>query len=300
LVPMGGRIIDDLPPAITLSIDSVVKKVEETVYDWVAYFQEVSAPSNSGSNHLNILLFGLAGATKSSFINSVFTLLDHSLTDVKNPALAGGSSGHVTTNIGRYEVPGVPSIRLYDVWGLSKDNFTGNELEYLLNGKLPVNFNMKQVNDITAEILDRGSSTALTRKIHCVLFFLPQAVLADQNQAPFRRLLAKSYQYISQTAKLNPLLILTKVDEISDIRENSTGPWPALEKLKDEAARLLNIPPGRVLYNINYFQERKKNFHIDKMTFTILREAVASALVYAQNIVTTTTDSGTKVDEYLW
>jgi len=168
--------------------------------------------------------------------------------------------------------------------GSLKKNFNGKELEYILNGELPVNFDMSKVNEITKEFLDKGKATQESRRIHCVLFFLPQAVLSNPNQGNFRRLLTLNYEFIAKHAKLNPLLVVTKVDEISDIRKNSSGPWPDLDKRKAEAARLLNIPPARVLYNINYLDEKRKNFHIDKMTYTIMREAIISAQTYAKSL----------------
>eukprot|EP01124_Arcella_intermedia_P011127 TRINITY_DN17594_c0_g1_i1.p1 TRINITY_DN17594_c0_g1~~TRINITY_DN17594_c0_g1_i1.p1 ORF type:complete len:131 (+),score=30.33 TRINITY_DN17594_c0_g1_i1:271-663(+) len=115
-------------------------------------------------------MFGLAGSAKLSFINSVATLLHSSLTDIISPARAGGADGHVTTNIGRYTFN---NIQLYDLWGLTTNNYSGEELSYIMKGLVPSNWDMKRVNSVTKEILEKGSQTAHEREIHCVLFFLP-------------------------------------------------------------------------------------------------------------------------------
>ena len=56
----------------------------------------------------NILVFGVIGAGKSSWINSIVTALSH---DVENQlASVGGSSGHVTTQLVRYRLYNIPDV----------------------------------------------------------------------------------------------------------------------------------------------------------------------------------------------
>jgi hypothetical protein len=225
-------------------------------------------------------MFGLTGATKSSFINSVATLLDPSFTDLKNPARAGGSQEHVTTSIGRYQFH---NFRFYDVWGLTKNNYLGQELEYIMRGNLPVNWDMTRVNNIPEDILKRGKENAHEREIHCVLFFLPQAALNDPALSHVRTLLKRNYELISSIGNMNPLLILTKVDELSQrIRQDPTATHNEIEQLKKSASSTLNIPENRIYHTVNYTSETRKNFRIDKITAIVLDAALQSASTFVE------------------
>ena len=95
---------------------------------------------NCGSDRLNILLFGLAGATKSSFLNSVFTLLDRDQTQIIHKAISGGSGDHVTVKLERHQLEGT-NINLWDCWGLTQKTFKGNELDMILDGRVNNNNN---------------------------------------------------------------------------------------------------------------------------------------------------------------
>jgi len=275
----GGVIIDDLPELMQFQFQGQTTSFTHTLVDFTKEMFSYLPASGCGSKQLNICLFGIAGATKSSFLNSVLTLMSKETKPVFK-AVAGGVRHHVTQEIGRYEI--APNIRIYDTWGLTKDTYTGKELDLLLQGVLPPGYEMHDA--ITDELIEQGTANRFIRKIHSVLFFLPQAALADPNQMATRKLLQENFEAISRKAGLNPLLVLTRVDEISGIRKDCTKKYTELESIKQRASQLLNIIPARVEYNINYLEEKKRAFHIDKMTYIILEDAVRSAFHYTSRI----------------
>eukprot|EP01125_Pyxidicula_operculata_P001086 TRINITY_DN10979_c0_g1_i1.p1 TRINITY_DN10979_c0_g1~~TRINITY_DN10979_c0_g1_i1.p1 ORF type:complete len:181 (-),score=21.13 TRINITY_DN10979_c0_g1_i1:19-561(-) len=162
--------------------------------------------------------------------------------------------------------------------------YQGKELDYILDGKLPVNWDMKKVPDEL--LLQKGCIGAHERRIHCVLFFMPQSTLNDPNQVSFRNLVKQNYEFISKKANLNPILILSRVDEVcSEIRSDHTKNKNDIEALKKKAATLLNIPQNRIFHNLNYTLETKKTFIIDVINSIILEQALKSAHSYVEYTV---------------
>ena len=162
----GGMTIDDLPSSYTVEYTTGSTKITSSRYhsmckhlpsqrqelfdtcrlgDFIGKLKQFKPNPSSGSPRLNILLFGLAGATKSSFVNSVLTLLnDKDTVGMVHTAVSGGGSDHVTTKLNRFDLPGT-DIALWDCWGLTGKTFKGNELQMILQ------VSEKQREDIEAK-----------------------------------------------------------------------------------------------------------------------------------------------------
>eukprot|EP01121_Diplochlamys_sp_Union-15-3_P000805 TRINITY_DN1066_c0_g1_i8.p1 TRINITY_DN1066_c0_g1~~TRINITY_DN1066_c0_g1_i8.p1 ORF type:complete len:361 (+),score=68.03 TRINITY_DN1066_c0_g1_i8:34-1116(+) len=270
----GATTIHQLPPTWKVSLDKNLTKVlQHTFVDFVKDIFEFKS-SNPKTPTLNILLFGIAGATKSSFLNSVYTLLEKDQTRIVNKAAAGGGASHVTTKIGRYEI--TPNVRILDTWGLSTKNYDENELLAILDGKRPVNWSMNS-KPLSADQIKKLEETAHLRKIHGVLFFVPQAVISDPQQATYRTLLQRNFQTIT-SMNMNPLLVVTKVDELCGIRNDLSKQYPQVAEITKRSATCLNIASNRVMYNLNYINEKQRAFNIDKLNYMILREVLQRAV----------------------
>jgi hypothetical protein len=75
--------------------------------------------------------------------------------------------------------------------------------------------------------------------------------------------------------------LLTKVDEVvPEVRQNPFGIFPDLNKIRDDAARTLNIGPRDIFYNVNYTVEKERSFQIDRLNYSILQEAAERAMGY--------------------
>jgi len=226
---------------------------------------------------INILFFGLAGSTKSSFINGVSTLLSDS-DEIKNPAAAGGNSKHITTSLVRYKSETYlpeSNIHLWDTWGLTNQTYKGEELGMIINGQVPSNWEMGDVLSAQNGEIQKYKDNANMRAINAILFFVPQAALGDPSLEPVRKSLQFYFAELVTKYRFNPIVVITRVDEINNqIRSNPNCVYPDLEQLRERAAKLLNIGVRNVFLLINYCTERTKSFEIDRMTFEILNEAI--------------------------
>jgi hypothetical protein len=81
----------------------------------------------------NILLFGEFSSGKSSFINSVYTLISNRMEFV---APVSGGRDHTTVHYERYPLLDLP-IELRDTWGWSETTYKGEELRLMLDGAMP-------------------------------------------------------------------------------------------------------------------------------------------------------------------
>ncbi len=141
---------------------------------------------------VNLLCFGFAGATKSSFINTVFTTFGQD-DRISNEVKVGSNTSHVTVNTNGYKIPNT-NITLWDSWGLTKDNWTDDRLELLLSGNAPAGMEM-----LPSKQMQQGSPKI--PKIDGILFFCPQAVLNVPNATKHREILSKFWERVTKLGK---------------------------------------------------------------------------------------------------
>jgi septin family protein len=162
-------------------------------------FQRVLNPKRTEATELNILLFGLAGATKSSFVNSIFTMLSKD-DRIQSIAAAGGSIKHVTGQLGRYRLGDKHEglkLNLWDTWGLTPDTFQEGELEAIIKGELPPGWD-KDVSIVEGkELLEKFADSRGKRAIHAVIFFVPQSVFDDPTLVKFKRAIQFYFEKLS-------------------------------------------------------------------------------------------------------
>lgn len=235
---------------------------------------------NSKAENLNILVFGWAGSTKSSFVNSVFTLLHDS--DILQPAIVGGGMDHTTKELTKYQLKHGETelnVSFWDTWGLTFQTYKGDEIRGIVNGKLPQDWKMKDLIINKQEEIRQSEESKFLREIHAILFFFPQGALTDANMEKQRKTIQATFQELIQL-KYNPILVLTLVDQVCKaVRENPLGNHKEVDDLKEKTSTLLKIPPMNITYAVNYMTSDKKDFEIDRGTFKILQKAVNFAKV---------------------
>eukprot|EP01087_Luapelamoeba_hula_P016418 TRINITY_DN5050_c0_g1_i6.p1 TRINITY_DN5050_c0_g1~~TRINITY_DN5050_c0_g1_i6.p1 ORF type:complete len:437 (-),score=41.78 TRINITY_DN5050_c0_g1_i6:21-1331(-) len=224
-------------------------------------------PYHPSAPKYNLLLFGISGASKSSFMNSVLTLLSRDFQPIHRVGVGGGTH-HNSRQLARVDLQGVP-VSLWDTWGLTPYTYHNGDLQLLLDGRLPSGWDMDNVYDQHRNRLEREASSRDSRVQHAVLFFIPQSSLDKRDETDLIK------DTFGQVKHLNPLLLLTRTDEIDvNIRRSPNNPSNTITQLKHQASQLLNIPVNRIFTTVNYTTEREKTFAIDRNTYEILHTAL--------------------------
>ena len=224
--------------------------------------------------HYNILLFGVAGAGKSSFINTLLTMLQN---EDKLALARSAVTGHATQRITRYDVKAVyPYLHfnLWDTWGLDENNYDAYLVGLLTKGKLPPNWTMNTDLEKHADKFDKllKKETPLTQ-MHAVIFFVPQESLTDLDTHKMARV-RQVFEYIRQEG-YNPLVLLSKVDEIRpELHDHPQHSFKEIEKLSHTAATFFDIDLHRVRYTVNYLYESSRKWEIEALAYQNLTAAL--------------------------
>jgi GTP-binding protein EngB required for normal cell division len=230
---------------------------------------------------INILLFGIAGAGKSTFMNTVLTLLSDEYTIVTK-ANMGGAGRHVTLCLTAYELTNKADgskreLRFWDTWGLLPNTWQSGDLELLLKGVFPQNWDMQMTYDQFRGDLEKREAveTQIDRRIHCVLLFVPQQAMENGEHL---QVLQEAHERIAKLVP-NPIIVLTKLDEVDESLRRDAGAQNEVVKREMRlAATKFNVPINQVFHSVNYVDETEKEFHIEKHLYRILDKARSIAL----------------------
>jgi len=152
-------------------------------------------------------------------------------------------------------------INVFDIWGVTPDNYDDLLLDSLLDGQLPDGYSMKERGPLQS--LSEVNSGSL-KPFDGVLMFMPWNVMEHKD------LMNKIHQcFVNVTKKgYNPIIVVTHIDQADDnLRKNAVN----------EIARLFKISENRIHLVYNYLKENSKNFEIDKQNMIILDEIMRIA-----------------------
>ena len=273
LVPNGGVTVFDLDLVVKFEYQGSKKHTQPIRFPVYIVSGNIVQPPQADESY-NVLLYGIAGATKSSFINSLLTMLTEG-DELVVKAVSGGSGDHVTRALTRFAIPKI-RMNFWDTWGLTPETYQNDELVSILDGVFPSNWSMHDDLETNSEFIQMGESTRRLRKIHAVLFFVPHGSL---DNVQIQKIIKDNYQFF-QEKQMNPIVILTKADEVSNaIRKDPFHGEsdPDIAALKTKAQRLLNITPNSIFFGINYFKEQTKVTEIDRANLMILKKIASIA-----------------------
>jgi len=220
-------------------------------------------------DYINVLIFGLQGIGKSSWINGVFTTFSDK---IENPANIGyAENEHNTTSINRYDLGlNLPGCKLcfWDTWGLDIQGYQFKLLSDIMAGKVVDGFDMvKDYNGSRFNLRTSSQEDILSSQKHAVVFFVSQAITED------KKMLAKVAEMRKEIKEFNitPIIMVTKADEIA--LENH-------ETERENIAKLVGSAPSFVHLISNYVKEKEKQFSIDKMYLYIVNKIMEQALQF--------------------
>jgi len=274
---------EDIEETETVQVyqDGTLLKEWKFNYPVYAYAKEVIQEMKGRSGPLNLFVFGLAGSGKTSFINNIATLLFHK-GEVKKIGSEGGENEHCTKNFTKYSFGKTIyfqddfDFKIFDCWGVDANNYKDMDLSKILNGVMPVGWDMSMSYDnISEEDMKKLQETKGRRTIHYVIF----VIRASANDEQLKDI-QKHFSSISDLCP-NPLVVITHGDELN--KKLLSNPNDDFEQeildIRKKVSEKLNIGTNRIFFNVNYFQDGKKIFQYDKNTFRILYHSLKSAQI---------------------
>ncbi|KAJ4458392.1 hypothetical protein PAPYR_5949 [Paratrimastix pyriformis] len=242
---------------------------------------------------LNILVFGIAGAGKSSLINGFATILSKHPNDIVQPMIVLGGVDHATRSLKRLrfgEEGRTFNFNLWDTWGLTAETWNSMDLKRVMEGQFPENWEMSRRDAESVGQLVQGEATRHLRAPNAVIFVIPAADLGETVDASQVEMIRSTFAKLREH---NPLLVVTKVDEI--VPAFRANPWldrhdpsaMAIARPGDPSAQLAALrqaasvrtgaPPDRIFLVCNYLQETRRCLNIELPLMAVMHEALLQA-----------------------
>jgi len=267
---LGGASIEKVSSDFVVSLKAGVREVCRQSFSLGFTCFNRGLRKEFRNSKFNILIFGPAGSGKSSFIQTIFTMLSEEDSIVTGVCPVGGGAGHVTTTLRKIDLPdGMGG--LWDTWGLTSDQYLHEELSLIVKGVLPSEWEMTDgINKIDKKMIQ----TAQFRQIDAVIIMVPVGTLADQSE--LSNLKAQIQKIIG--LRLNPILLLAQADTVDkEVRSNPNRFSLEIEKIKQQVAEAFSVPPMMIFPCVPYRVEEKRSFEIDKLAYKILQIALNNA-----------------------
>eukprot|EP01118_Nematostelium_gracile_P019079 TRINITY_DN870_c0_g1_i3.p1 TRINITY_DN870_c0_g1~~TRINITY_DN870_c0_g1_i3.p1 ORF type:complete len:396 (+),score=110.60 TRINITY_DN870_c0_g1_i3:174-1190(+) len=273
LQPLEGTNEDTLPSSITCKLyakDGTVITTNNFALKFYLFLSKRLFLA-SGETPRNILLIGPAGAGKSSFINSIVSMISHHITQ-EHAKSGGTSSGRVTRALKVFPLfdknsKKMLNIRLWDAWGFEKDAFVGSELQLILKGEVPHDWDMEAAKKGDLGPIEKRADIP-KRVQNAVIFFVPAGDIDTEDSQTVVR--TKAMMTTASELELSCILVLSKFDSLVPNIEKDGRNCTAAQERINKASALFGIEPSRVFPLVNYTKQGVNNFNNDRMIYRIL------------------------------
>lgn len=283
----GGVTFDSLDATIVYVINEGGKEVARQSFCWQMHtytggFKLYRPPSKSEAKTINILLFGLAGCGKSSYLQSVITALSTKQHVITGITPIGGGSEHVTTTLRKFAICEDVKVNLMDTWGLTPSNYVKGELQKIVQGILPDKWDMLDNMSENQDKIKHNMKKAKANAVHALMVFLPCSSLRNPKTIALLQPLLTDVK----ASGLNPIFLLALADEEvaatdkARFRQNPNATFPEIEAAMTNAAKVFNIPRNRIAISVPYTEEKERVFDIDRLLCKTLDLALQSADAY--------------------
>ncbi|XP_039467447.1 interferon-induced protein 44-like [Oreochromis aureus] len=243
-------------------------------------------PQNQEANHLRILFFGPVGAGKSSFINSVDSVLQsrvtgRDLTDTisgtsftrkyKSYKFSKGSQGHY-------------SFVCNDIMGMEQ-NDSGvhvDDVKLALRGHVTEGYKFIPQQQLREGDLGYRSCPSLNDRVHVLVTVVPAGSVSLLSEEVVKKL--RDIRLTASEMDIPQLAILTKVDEACPAAEQDPKNIYKSKYLKeqvDKFSQLLGLPVNCIFLVKNYSSE----ISIDDATDAHILCALKQMIVYGDDFL---------------
>ncbi|XP_039467672.1 interferon-induced protein 44-like [Oreochromis aureus] len=256
-------------------------------------------PHNSELQHLRILLHGPVGAGKSSFINSVDTLLQGRMT---SRALADATSAASFTKTYRtFKIQkGGPEVfypfAFTDIMGLEKTMSHPNEkhrgvkvedIILAMKGHVKDGYKFNPESSLSEHDHDYNIVPTLNDKVHVLL-----SVIDASKMEPLCDDIIKQMRTIRLAASamgIPQMAILTKIDEACPVVKGNMRNVYKSSRLKEQMEKVsvyLGIPLYCIFPVKNYHSETQTDDDVDALILAALKQMIDFGEDYVNNLQT--------------
>jgi len=275
VVPHFARTIELLPPYLEITIESAKgKKIgQQRITFAVEFFLGTlhNYVPPAGRRKVNVLIFGKAGTGKTTLIKTILSMMKGRIV-TGGGGQVGGGLNHASTTYREIKI--CPTISVWDPWGATANNYQGHELELMLSGSLPPNWEMDaKIKLHEPAIHARAGLRDNPDRIDAV-FFTVSPLMA--NDLEYLKRINEWTQIVNHyDHRMCPFLLLTKIDEVNpDLRKNPDLNDQILSENLEKISAETGVPIINIFPMLGYIEEREVNFFVDKLSHVSLSKAL--------------------------
>ncbi|XP_074539278.1 interferon-induced protein 44-like [Halichoeres trimaculatus] len=237
-------------------------------------------PRNRDVSHLRILLHGMVGAGKSSFINSVDSALRGHITNRALTDANSGSSFTLTYKTYKIEKDAQSSYSVVfnNIMGFEENTNNGVQVEDVIlamKGHVKENYKFNPLSPLTQGDPSFNSNPSVDDKAHVLVCVVPAGSVALLSQAKVQKL--RQVRVAASELGIPQVAILTKVDEACpEVKKDINNIYKSkfLKEQVEKFSMLLVIPINCIFLMKNSESEIYTSEEINRPILTALKQMV--------------------------